>query len=44
MKSLKHSLDEVKDRMEKLENRQMGTAEQLSRMDTKLDILLNGKE
>ena len=40
MKSLKRSLDEVKDRMEKLENRQMGTAEQLSRMDTKLDILV----
>ena len=40
MKSLKHSLDEVKDRMEKLENKQMATTEQLTRMETKLDILI----
>ena len=40
MKSLKHSLHEVKDRMEKLENKQMATTEQLTRMETKLDILI----
>ena len=40
MKSLKHSLDEVKERMEKLESKQMASAEQLTRIDTKLDILL----
>lgn len=43
MKSLKHSLDEVKDRMEKLENKQMATTEQLTRMETKLDILIEGR-
>ena len=40
MKALKHSLDEVKDRMEKLENKQMETGERLSSMDAKLDMLL----
>lgn len=40
MKALKHSLDEVKGRMEKLETKQMDTVEQLAKMDTKLDILL----
>lgn len=40
MKSLKRSLDEVKERMEKLENKQMDTVAQLSKMDAKLDILL----
>ena len=43
MKSLKHSLDEVKDRMGKLENKQMATTEQLTRMETKLDILIEGR-
>ena len=44
MKSLKHSLDEVKDRMEKLENKQMATTEQLTRMETKLDILIGERK
>lgn len=43
MKALKRSLDEVKDRMEKLENQQLNTAERLSRMDAKLDMLLTMK-
>lgn len=40
MKALKHSLDEVKGRMEKMESKQQDTVEQLTRMDTKLDILV----
>ena len=46
MKALKHSLDEVKERMEKLESQQLSTAEHLARMDAKLDMLLTikGKE
>ena len=46
MKALKHSLDEVKERREKLESQQLSTAEHLARMDAKLDMLLTikGKE
>ncbi len=40
MKALKHSLDEVKERMEKVETKQVDTVTQLSKMDAKLDILL----
>ncbi len=44
MKALKHSVDEVKGRMEKLESQQISTVEKLTRIDTKLDILLGGKK
>ena len=40
MRALKHSMDEVKGRMEKLESQQVNTVERLARMDTKLDLLL----
>ena len=43
MKALKRSLDEVKDRMEKLETKQLNMVEKLSSMDSKLDILLAQK-
>lgn len=43
MRALKHSMDEVKGRMEKLENQQVSTVEKLARMDTKLDLLLGVK-
>lgn len=44
MRSLKHSVDEVKGRMEKLENQQTNTVERLASMDTKLDLLLKLKK
>lgn len=44
MLAMKSSLDEVKGRMEKLENQQISTVEKLARIDTKLDILLGGKK
>ena len=43
MKALKHSLDEVKDRMKELETKQLNMVEKLSSMDSKLDILLAQK-
>ena len=43
MKALKRSLDEVKDRMEKLETKQLNMVEKLASMDSKLDILIAQK-
>lgn len=43
MKALKHSLDEVKDRMKELETKQLNMVEKLASMDSKLDILLAQK-
>lgn len=43
MKALKRSLGEVKDRMEKLETKQLNMVEKLASMDSKLDILIAQK-
>ena len=43
MKALKRSLDEVKDRMERLETKQLNMVEKLASMDSKLDILIAQK-
>lgn len=44
MSSLKHSMDEVKGRIEKLESQQMTTVTQLANINAKLDILLELKK
>lgn len=43
VRSLKRSVDEIKGRMEKLENQQLGMVEKLAKIDSKLDMLLKMK-
>lgn len=40
MRSIKYSLDEVKERVTKVESNQVSTGETLVRIETKLDIML----
>lgn len=40
MRALKFSLDELKERVTKVENNQISTNEALVRIETKLDIIL----
>lgn len=44
MRALKFSLDELKDRVTKVENNQISTNESLVRIETKLDIILDKRK
>ena len=40
MRAIKYSLDELKNRVAKVENNQVSTGETLVRIETKLDLML----
>lgn len=44
MRGIKRSLDELKERVSKVENNQVSTGETLVRIETKLDIMLSKKD